>query len=232
MLGLPMKLRMPILFRRRRPPFGNPLPGFDPTYYLDCNPDVREAGLDPTQHFLTHGWREGRDPSAGFRMSGYLAANPDVAAADQNPLLHFLRNGLAEGRTGFTAANAPMSAPEPRSLPHLWAPASSDSQDTIALQGFIDDADHARIRGWAFNPASPNSPTIIAIIVNQFPVNTVIAGKFRPDLREANIGSAHHGFAYTFFPPLSTEIEQTIVVRRSADGRDIGRAVLPATQRN
>ncbi|WP_457104046.1 hypothetical protein [Methylobacterium sp. P5_C11] len=221
---------MPILSRRHGPLFGNALPGFDPTYYLNRNPDVREAGLNPLQHFLAHGWREGRDPSAGFSTSGYLAANPDVAASDQNPLLHFLENGLAEGRTGFTAGSTSVPALEPS--PHHWAPASSNPEVTIALQGFIDEANHARIRGWAFNPASPNSPTIITIIVNQSPVNTVIAGKFRPDLREASIGNAHHGFTYTFFPPLSTDIQQTIVVRRSADGQDIGRAVLPAMRRN
>ncbi|WP_331293313.1 MULTISPECIES: hypothetical protein [Methylobacterium] len=222
-----MKFRLPISPIQRRPLFGNPLPGFDPAYYLDRNPDVREAGLDPLQHFLEHGWKEGRDPSAGFSITGYLAANPDVAASEQNPLLHFLQNGLAEGRSGYTRGKAPPVVDETGSSPAYAAPPSPEPHDSVPLQGFIDAADHARIRGWAFTPSSPHSPTVIAIVVNQSPVNTVIAGKFRPDLREANIGNAHHGFTYAFFPPLRKDVEQTIVLRRSVDGQEVARTVLP-----
>lgn len=34
--------------------------GFDTADYLDRYPDVREAGMDPVQHYVTHGIREGR----------------------------------------------------------------------------------------------------------------------------------------------------------------------------
>lgn len=34
--------------------------GFDPALYLQLNPDVREAGADPVEHFLKHGQAEGR----------------------------------------------------------------------------------------------------------------------------------------------------------------------------
>ena len=56
------------------------------------------AGVDPLQHYLTYGWKEGRDPSANFDTKAYLAANPDVAAAGVNPLEHFLQYGAGEGR--------------------------------------------------------------------------------------------------------------------------------------
>ncbi|MGT2480469.1 hypothetical protein ACU4GR_20215 [Methylobacterium oryzae CBMB20] len=222
-----MKFRLPISPIQRRPLFGNPLPGFDPAYYLDRNPDVREAGLDPLQHFLEHGWKEGRDPSAGFSITGYLAANPDVAASEQNPLLHFLQNGLAEGRSGYTRGKAPLLLTRQGLHQPMRRRPRRSRTIPLPLQGFIDAADHARIRGWAFTPSSPHSPTVIAIVVNQSPVNTVIAGKFRPDLREANIGNAHHGFTYAFFPPLRTDVEQTIVLRRSVDGQEVARTVLP-----
>ncbi|MBP2492183.1 hypothetical protein ABID82_003209 [Methylobacterium sp. PvP062] len=222
-----MKFRLPISSNQRRPLFANPLPGFDPAYYLDRNPDVRRAGLDPLQHFLNHGWTEGRDPSAGFSTAGYLAANPDVAAAGQNPLIHFLQNGLAEGRSGYTPGTPPTQVGQKGTSEAQGAPGSPESHDHVPLQGFIDEADHSRIRGWAFTPCSPNSPTVIAIVVNRSPVNTVVAGKFRPDLREANIGNAHHGFTYAFFPPLKKDVEQTIVIRRSADGQELARTVLP-----
>lgn len=71
---------------------------FDRNWYLDCNPDVRAAGVDPLAHYLSHGAAEGRDPSASFSTLSYLANNPDVAAAGINPLAHYLRHGAREGR--------------------------------------------------------------------------------------------------------------------------------------
>lgn len=37
-----------------------PPEGFDPDLYLSINKDVQAAGLDPVQHYLSHGWSEGR----------------------------------------------------------------------------------------------------------------------------------------------------------------------------
>lgn len=71
---------------------------FDRQYYLDSNSDVQRIGMDPLRHYLTHGWREHRDPSPKFSTAGYLSTHPDVARADINPLLHFVRFGQVEGR--------------------------------------------------------------------------------------------------------------------------------------
>jgi hypothetical protein len=71
---------------------------FDAGFYLAANPDVARVGADPLEHFLAHGWREGRDPSRRFSVREYLEANPDVAAAGMNPFVHYLRAGRAEGR--------------------------------------------------------------------------------------------------------------------------------------
>lgn len=76
----------------------SPDPLFDPSYYLAHNPDVLAAGVDPYQHFITNGWKEGRDPSGLFSVSYYLQHNPDVAAAGINPLLHYELYGWKEGR--------------------------------------------------------------------------------------------------------------------------------------
>lgn len=80
-----MKIRLHNIFKLRHNLTTEPLPGFDPSYYLASYPDVRLMGLDPLRHYLNRGWKEGRDPSAGFSASGYLAANPDVAQAGHNP---------------------------------------------------------------------------------------------------------------------------------------------------
>jgi hypothetical protein len=70
----------------------------DIRYYLENNIDVRLAGVDPVEHFMTDGWKEGRSPSAAFSVRDYLLANPDVAAAGINPLIHYLQFGKRENR--------------------------------------------------------------------------------------------------------------------------------------
>lgn len=77
---------------------------FDPAFYLAANPDVAAAGLDPFEHFMAFGWREGRDPSPAFSLSAYVSAFPDVAAADVNPYVHY----LTHGRPKVAAAESPL----------------------------------------------------------------------------------------------------------------------------
>jgi len=73
-------------------------PLFDRAYYLASNPDVAKSRVDPYQHYLTTGWKEGRNPSALFDTNYYLAQNPGVKAAGINPLVHFEQTGWLEGR--------------------------------------------------------------------------------------------------------------------------------------
>lgn len=74
---------------------------FDADYYLTTYDDVRAAGVDPLWHYLEHGWREGRDPSAGFSTKAYLDHYTDVRLRRINPLIHYLRHGYYEGRSIF-----------------------------------------------------------------------------------------------------------------------------------
>lgn len=74
--------------------------GFDVDYYITAYPDIAEAGVDPLEHYLQHGWREGRNPSLAFSTRFYLENNPDVAAAEVNPFYHYLTAGKDEGRVG------------------------------------------------------------------------------------------------------------------------------------
>lgn len=76
---------------------------FDEKYYLLNNPDVRMADIDPLKHFMTTGWKEGRNPSTQFDLSFYLMRNPDVREAEVNPLLHYIRHGQSEGRSALPA---------------------------------------------------------------------------------------------------------------------------------
>ncbi|MCI0462512.1 MAG: glycosyltransferase, partial [Gemmataceae bacterium] len=71
---------------------------FDTSFYLERNPDVAAAGIDPLVHYWQTGAAEGRDPHPLFDTSFYLERNPDVAASGINPLLHYWLAGAAEGR--------------------------------------------------------------------------------------------------------------------------------------
>jgi glycosyltransferase involved in cell wall biosynthesis len=73
---------------------------FDRAWYLGVYADVGAVGADPLDHFMQHGWREGRDPNGRFSVRQYLDDNPDVAASGKNPFVHYLRSGRPEGRSG------------------------------------------------------------------------------------------------------------------------------------
>jgi hypothetical protein len=72
---------------------------FDAEWYLRIYPDVAAAGVDPVQHYIVTGWKEGRDPGPDFNSSGYIKANKDVANSGMNPLLHYIEFGIGEGRS-------------------------------------------------------------------------------------------------------------------------------------
>ena len=92
---------------------------FDAAFYLATNADVAASGMDPFQHYCSHGWREGRLPISPriapvqvvdedadrialirteFSESYYLSMNPDVAAAGIDPAKHYYHFGWREGR--------------------------------------------------------------------------------------------------------------------------------------
>src|ERR1043165_1561136 len=73
-------------------------PSFDAEYYLEAYSDVATAGVDPMDHYLTQGWREGRNPAATFDTTYYLESNPDVRDSGVCPLIHYVNSGAAEGR--------------------------------------------------------------------------------------------------------------------------------------
>lgn len=84
---------------------------FDSSFYLERNPDVQKAGLDPVMHYLLWGWREFRDPRPDFSTKGYLQAHPDVAISGMNPFHHFIAFGRNEGRTSMVAGDFLARAP-------------------------------------------------------------------------------------------------------------------------
>jgi SAM-dependent methyltransferase/glycosyltransferase involved in cell wall biosynthesis len=84
---------------------------FDAEYYLRTHADVRASGVDAAMHYLTQGWKEGRDPSAAFSTSEYLARHPQAARAGVNPLVHYLDRHAVAARGPDAPENA-TAAPE------------------------------------------------------------------------------------------------------------------------
>ncbi|MBP5698388.1 MAG: hypothetical protein J6W96_02530, partial [Alphaproteobacteria bacterium] len=71
---------------------------FDEKYYKEQYPVVDFKEISPVEHYLTVGYKEGKDPSPYFSTNGYLEENPDVKAVGMNPLLHYEISGKNEGR--------------------------------------------------------------------------------------------------------------------------------------
>jgi glycosyltransferase involved in cell wall biosynthesis len=75
----------------------NQLEGLDTKFYLSANSDVRIAGVDPAQHYMTHGWKEGRNPSAEFDTVFYRMAVCGATDPDLCPLVHYNDTGRSAG---------------------------------------------------------------------------------------------------------------------------------------
>jgi glycosyltransferase involved in cell wall biosynthesis/ubiquinone/menaquinone biosynthesis C-methylase UbiE/GT2 family glycosyltransferase len=73
-------------------------PLFDRKWYLEHNPDVSDANINPIWHYITNGWKENRRPGPEFSNEYYLASNPDIANLDQPLILHYWLHGRYEGR--------------------------------------------------------------------------------------------------------------------------------------
>lgn len=83
---------------------------FDAQWYLIQNPDVAISKMDPVEHYLKFGWKEGRNPSPLFDGNAYLRTYPDVKRANRNPLVHFIGHGNREGRKVTPLSVKPTSA--------------------------------------------------------------------------------------------------------------------------
>lgn len=70
---------------------------FDRHFYLSSFPKG-EQPINPVDHYLNHGWKEGRDPTRWFSTRHYLAMHHDVAEAGINPFFHYVFTGSKEGR--------------------------------------------------------------------------------------------------------------------------------------
>lgn len=71
---------------------------FDANFYVKAYPKVAKSGLDPLEHYLFYGFKEGRIPSLYFDGDYYLEKYPNVKESGINPLVHYLLYGVKEGK--------------------------------------------------------------------------------------------------------------------------------------
>lgn len=81
---------------------------FDIDFYLRQNPPL--YGVDPADHFVAFGWRQGYNPHPDFDVKYYVRMNPDVAKANVNPFWHYVVAGKAEGRAAFPKSSRKIAA--------------------------------------------------------------------------------------------------------------------------
>ncbi|MBB3356491.1 MULTISPECIES: glycosyltransferase [unclassified Novosphingobium] len=84
---------------------------FDEVFYKASNPDLALSNEDLLEHYLHHGWRQGRDPNARFDTIGYILAHPDVLRPGNHPFFHHLFGDIAAADARASAPRAPLAAP-------------------------------------------------------------------------------------------------------------------------
>ncbi|ACA20523.1 glycosyl transferase family 2 [Methylobacterium sp. 4-46] len=70
---------------------------FDRASYLTRYADVRQSGIDPVEHYVDFGWKEGRDPSEWFWTGFYREEQAPHLGDAVNPFYHYLTEGRPAG---------------------------------------------------------------------------------------------------------------------------------------
>lgn len=105
----------------------SPSPWFDAEYYLRCNPDVTQSGMDPLRHFQRWGWREGRNPLPGLDIRRLMNTLPEMQVVKGAALSVFATDAVARHMEG---ASSRQSGYQSRSA----TPAPGTQRDLLASE--------------------------------------------------------------------------------------------------
>jgi hypothetical protein len=87
----------------------------------------------------------------------------------------------------------------------------------VPLRGCLDYVGTDVLKGWAQDPAHPEQPVCIDIVVDGATVARALANQHRSDLTQAKLGSGRHAFSVRLPVPLTPWQIQNAHVRRSSD---------------
>lgn len=79
---------------------------FDDAFYLAANPDVEASPFDPLDHYVMHGFAEGRSPRADFSSNAHLRRHPYLRDSGVLPFAHW---ALGAERRGVVPPGRPGS---------------------------------------------------------------------------------------------------------------------------
>lgn len=79
---------------------------FDQNYYLDQYPEVKSKNIDPFEHYIKYGWKDGKNPSKTFETNFYVKQyfrEPIFRNKyDLNPLADYVKSKLFFKKTHLT----------------------------------------------------------------------------------------------------------------------------------
>ena len=88
----------------------------------------------------------------------------------------------------------------------------------MTLRGHLDEVDRQRVRGWAFDDATPDAPVSLLVMAGDVVLGRVLSNAFRPDLRDAGIADGRCSFEFELKGLVSPFEDQLLSIRSEADG--------------
>lgn len=63
---------------------------FDSEWYLKTYGDVKKLNINPIEHYIKHGYKEGREPNKYFNTKIYTKQHFEIKDTNEIPLIHFI----------------------------------------------------------------------------------------------------------------------------------------------
>jgi O-antigen biosynthesis protein len=164
-------------------------PHFDAIFYLNLYPDVKKNGIDPCEHYVRHGFKEGKLPNSEFDTKFYLSVNRDVAMSGLNPFFHYIQYGRSEGR-------APNTNFDPSFYLTMYSDVAASNMDPWEHY-YLYGAKEGRMANSKFDTAfyTRNNPDVAASNINPL-VHYVLFGKKEKRISSQLILKDYHDFIY------------------------------------
>jgi glycosyltransferase involved in cell wall biosynthesis len=157
-----------------------------------------------------------RTGSAELRPPAALTNDEALDAPAATNGVHWPSDAPANGEPG-TGAAGPQNGADISSLDSAAAQHRADR----TLQGFIDEATAAAIRGWAWDPKAPGERIRLELVADDVPLLTAIAGEDRPGLVLSGIGDGRHGFDICLADGLLPEGRHVLHLRCAETGAPV-----------
>ena len=98
------------------------------------------------------------------------------------------------------------------------------------FEAYLDHVDWTHLRGWARNPAQPDVPVWLEVVIDEAAPVRFLSNMLREDLAQAGLGTGRYGFFLNFSRRLDSSLPHRIRVRRVSDGAPLQNSpwLLPA----